>query len=412
MSEECCSIPAPGGSPSNCPSCGARGKPVGTETLTSLLKEPTRAGADEYRFCPAKACDVVYFGSAGPSRFLRTDLTVPVWQKEGDPSCPVCYCFNHSASSIGDELRRTGQSTVLADIKQKVKDGLCACESKNPQGSCCLGNVGAVVLEQSKKFSADSVSTPSSKPPPALSSSEESSASRPCCGVDERSSSSVAPAVAAKTASGTSWLLAGSVGAALVASACCWLPLVLVGLGLSAAGVGAVFERWRPLFLILTAVLLAAGFYLSYFRQEACEPGSSCALPDPKTRSLGRVGLWLATFLVIATAAFPYYAGALTGATQTPVSATAGSVTRQVALSVGGMSCEACTAHVRKALLSVPGVLEAAVDYPSKTARVGLAATGPAPSLQELSAAVRKAGYQARPLTAGRAQPADPCCAF
>ena len=59
----------------------------------------------------------------------------------------------------------------------------------------------------------------------------------------------------------------GSVLAALIASACCWLPLLLVTFGVSAAGVSAQFESVRPYFLALTAVLLGAGFYFSYFRR-------------------------------------------------------------------------------------------------------------------------------------------------
>jgi len=48
--------------------------------------------------------------------------------------------------------------------------------------------------------------------------------------------------------------------AALNASACCWLPLLLVTVGVSTAGVSAQFETVRPYSFALTAVLLGAGF--------------------------------------------------------------------------------------------------------------------------------------------------------
>jgi hypothetical protein len=44
-----------------------------------------------------------------------------------------------------DELRReiaeTGRSGAAAEISEHLRAGRCACELKNPQGSCCLGNV-------------------------------------------------------------------------------------------------------------------------------------------------------------------------------------------------------------------------------------------------------------------------------
>ena len=50
------------------------------------------------------------------------------------------------------------------------------------------------------------------------------------------------------------WIGIGSVASALAASACCWLPLVLVAFGASTAGLSAAFERVRPWFLGATAV--------------------------------------------------------------------------------------------------------------------------------------------------------------
>ena len=54
--------------------------------------------------------------------------------------------------------------------------------------------------------------------------------------------------------------LGGSVVAAVLSSACCWLPLLLLAFGASAAGVSAFFERWRPAFLVVAIGLLGAGF--------------------------------------------------------------------------------------------------------------------------------------------------------
>lgn len=67
----------------------------------------------------------------------------------------------------------------------------------------------------------------------------------------------------------------GSVLAAAAASACCWVPLLFLAFGASAAGVSAAFERLRPLFLGVAGVSLAVGFYMSYFRKTRCE-GEAC----------------------------------------------------------------------------------------------------------------------------------------
>lgn len=68
----------------------------------------------------------------------------------------------------------------------------------------------------------------------------------------------------------------GSVVAALGASACCLGPVVFSIIGAGALGAASTrLEPLRPVFLGLTAVLLAAAFHATYAGQgsEACGPG-------------------------------------------------------------------------------------------------------------------------------------------
>lgn len=65
----------------------------------------------------------------------------------------------------------------------------------------------------------------------------------------------------------------------------------------------------------------------------------------------------------------------------------------EVGLSVAGMTCPSCTRHVEDALLAVPGVTRAAVDYPSNKAQV----TGNRLDVSALVAAVGALGYGATP---------------
>jgi hypothetical protein len=102
-----------------------------------------RLGEGVLRFCGTPSCPTVYFGS--PERFLLEEIVVPVFQKARPGDRTVCYCFAVTEQAIENELAATGGSTVVARISAFVKADRCACELKNPQGSCCLGNLRAVV---------------------------------------------------------------------------------------------------------------------------------------------------------------------------------------------------------------------------------------------------------------------------
>ena len=101
-----------------------------------------RLSAPEHRFCSTPECPVVYFGHG--EVFRRGDLTVPVFQKEPAGARTVCYCFAITEMEIQQELAASGRSIAWDRVTELVKAGRCACEVKNPQGSCCLGNLAAV----------------------------------------------------------------------------------------------------------------------------------------------------------------------------------------------------------------------------------------------------------------------------
>jgi len=187
----------------------------------------------------------------------------------------------------------------------------------------------------------------------------------------------------------------GSILAALVASACCWLPLLLLAFGVSAAGISAKFEAVRPYFLGGAAVLLAGGFYLSYFRKPACDPGDSCATPSKQLSRFNRVMLWVATVLVLGIGLFPNYVGLIASqqGQATPPNAVA---TEKVSVRIEGMTCEACTRHVKEELLTVPGVASASVNYSEGLATVFFEPSHP-PLRSQLVEAVLRAGYKVAP---------------
>ena len=143
MQSDCCSV-----SEMNergalvCPGCGEKGKPVSLATVGAVAKtevEAVKLSAQEYKLCRNRGCPVVYY--AEKVQLEKKDLRVPVNFKEQDYEGPVCYCFNHTVMSIRAEILAKGHSTAQGMITREVKDGRCACEVKNPAGTCCLGDV-------------------------------------------------------------------------------------------------------------------------------------------------------------------------------------------------------------------------------------------------------------------------------
>jgi len=132
-----------------CPACSQKGKTVDTQIVKALLAvslEAVRPSAT-YRFCRTESCPVVYYGDEEGQFFTEDQLREPVHQKHPTANdVNVCYCFNHSPGSIRAEFER-GITDVVARVTEGTKTGQCACDIRNPQGSCCLGNVGIVVKQ-------------------------------------------------------------------------------------------------------------------------------------------------------------------------------------------------------------------------------------------------------------------------
>lgn len=135
-----------------CPHCGNKGRDIDTQTVKAMLAIPlyvVRAG--RYFFCPTAACPIVYFFEDGAQSFGEEELRERVYQKHPtDEDVLVCYCFRHTLGEIRAEWQQTGQSTVTETITKGTQTDQCACDIRNPQGSCCLGNVRRVVRQMAQ----------------------------------------------------------------------------------------------------------------------------------------------------------------------------------------------------------------------------------------------------------------------
>ena len=185
------------------------------------------------------------------------------------------------------------------------------------------------------------------------------------------------------------WAAAGATLTAALSSACCWLPLLLLAVGVSTAGVSGFLEAYRIPSLTASAVLLGAGFYFSYFRRPRCAPDGSCSTPNRRMARFNKSVLWIATLFVAAFGLFPTYVRALV-APGTSVASDG----RTVTLRIEGMTCEGCAGGIEMELGRVSGVLEARVLYDKARATVVVNPSA-APDEADLVAAVQRAGYKA-----------------
>jgi mercuric ion transport protein len=102
---------------------------------------------------------------------------------------------------------------------------------------------------------------------------------------------------------------AGSLLAAVLASSCCIGPLLLVTLGVSGAWIGnlTALKPYQPIFVLITFVFLALGFWQVYFRPaQVCRDDEACARPI--SGRLVKTILWVATLLVALTVTINYWA--------------------------------------------------------------------------------------------------------
>lgn len=102
-------------------------------------------------------------------------------------------------------------------------------------------------------------------------------------------------------------LIAGAV-AAIGASICCVVPLVLLALGIGGTWVGSLtaMEPFRPIFIGLTLLFLGLAFRKLYLVPQICMPGTACA--DSRMIRRQRLVFWIVTVLLLGLLAVPWLA--------------------------------------------------------------------------------------------------------
>lgn len=133
MSDCCCSCSTNKASKSTCPVNGKEYRPVSIKTIKHHIKEPWKwASKDqEYFFCDAPECEVVYFGE-DKSCIKRSELRSSVGVKERKPVSTICYCFGTTYEDYQND------KGIKEYVTEQTKNKTCDCEIRNPSGKCCL----------------------------------------------------------------------------------------------------------------------------------------------------------------------------------------------------------------------------------------------------------------------------------
>lgn len=111
----------------------------------------------------------------------------------------------------------------------------------------------------------------------------------------------------AQTPTGKGALAAGGL-AAILASACCLGPLLLIALGFGGAWIGNLtkLEPYRPVFIGVALLALYFAYRRIYRPAADCKPGKLCAIPQVKATY--KAIFWIVVTLVLIALAFPYFA--------------------------------------------------------------------------------------------------------
>jgi len=150
MEQSCCCPPADAAPTDSadgaCPTCATGGTPVDILTVKALLTESAlrRLDGTDFRFCADANCEIVYFNRTAQT-FTTAEVRVPVWQKQAFGQRMICYCFDENEATMRVEVEQHGMSKAADRVRHHIQAGRCACEVRNPRGSCCLGDVIAAV---------------------------------------------------------------------------------------------------------------------------------------------------------------------------------------------------------------------------------------------------------------------------
>jgi len=97
---------------------------------------------DDYVFCANRSCDIGYFSTS--DSIAKAQLRA----FHAGQQAMLCYCFDISEAVYRAALGDGTAAAIKAFVVAQTKEGLCACESRNPSGRCCLAAFKRMEKEQ------------------------------------------------------------------------------------------------------------------------------------------------------------------------------------------------------------------------------------------------------------------------
>lgn len=119
-----------------CSACGQTALPVSRQTMLHQVQYPDNMSMLEgdYAFCANRDCNSGYFSASN----MIPKISLRAFQSNQDVM--LCHCFDVSESDYRTALQHGSSEAIKAFVVQQTKDKLCACESRNPAGRCCLAS--------------------------------------------------------------------------------------------------------------------------------------------------------------------------------------------------------------------------------------------------------------------------------
>ncbi|TEB08855.1 Csac_0668 family 2Fe-2S cluster-binding (seleno)protein [Pelotomaculum propionicicum] len=134
-----CSSQNPEQTRGNCPVCNNQGEAVGKITVEHLVTDDNRKAVegDKYRICMNENCNVVYYNVDNRIKFLKNQVSVPVWFKKDANPKYACYCSKVTEEQVIEAVIRHDAKIVkeVNAITGAMKNSNCI--ENNPLGGCC-----------------------------------------------------------------------------------------------------------------------------------------------------------------------------------------------------------------------------------------------------------------------------------
>ncbi|MFZ2257156.1 MAG: (2Fe-2S)-binding protein [Clostridiaceae bacterium] len=130
-----------------CPVCDNNGLAVSKVTVNHLV-EPTALAAgdgDDYFICMNANCDVIYFDPTTKIKFMKNQVIVPIWFKQGADPKYACYCSEVTEDQVIVAVVVHGAKTVkeVNALTGAMRNSNCL--ENNPLGVCCHQIIQGVI---------------------------------------------------------------------------------------------------------------------------------------------------------------------------------------------------------------------------------------------------------------------------